>query len=155
MKVGEIYCGYEILHNALSASEYRFEAKAEKGQKRILGSSLLSLKNNIDGWLAQVAMAKAWEEAPNRSDQLLACLNMEADDEGAFEKVQELERHLAMVLHVERITDYMHFTPTSTGITPCCRKDMIGDGERQQTLDQWAQAPNITGCPFCHRTWCD
>lgn len=152
MKVGEIYEGYEILHNALSVADYRFEAKAVVGEKRILASSLLALKKNIDEWKAQVAMAEAWESATDRYSQLKACLGTEEPTE---DELQALARHLSMTLHCERITDYMHFSPASTGITQCCRKDMIGEGERQISLDNWAKAPNITGCPFCHRSWCD
>ncbi len=66
----------------------------------------------------------------------------------------ELTREDAIQLHRANITGAMHFTPTN-GITHCCSRDLIGDGPRQTSLENWAKAPNITGCPFCHRTWCD
>lgn len=151
IEVGKEYRGWMILHNALSAPEYRFEAT--KGESRLLGSSLMALKNRLDEWLAQVDMAEAWEQAENRTAQLHACLGDVPPDQLDL-LTKELAREMAITLHRHRIKDYMHFTPVK-GITPCCRKDLIGDGERQHSLDDWAKAPNITGCPFCHRSWCD
>lgn len=61
-----------------------------------------------------------------------------------------ITREEAVVLNRENASEHMHFTPYN-GYCSTCKADLV----EFYGVDTYSSGINITGCPRCHRSYCD